>query len=136
MRVIFLTSLIGADIEYQSGTKTDLPKEKATKLIDGGICNPYGEAAKKEYAEYKAEIKRQADEKLEKEKQASAILYNEELTKERVKLQSRIDEITHMLDDGSVYYKSYIDLADDLEKQNANSDNSQDDTLQLDGEQK
>ncbi len=67
----------------------------------------------------KAEEKAKQEQKEQDEKQVAAILEKDFLEKKRATLQSEVDAITHILNDAGSYYKSYIDLSDDLAKKEA-----------------
>jgi len=75
---------------------------------------------KKEFTELDTKIKAQEKEALEEkeeaENRATAILEKDYLEKKRKSLQSEVDAITHILNDAAIYYKPYVDLAEDLEK--------------------
>lgn len=107
-------------IEHQSGDKDrevgetySVPNDEALRMIDADIAKP---KSKEEYEEILSKLEEKRLEKEEKEQKAAAILHKEELEEKRAHHQSEIDEITHALGDGAIYYKSYADLAADLEK--------------------
>jgi len=116
MKVKFLTSLVGLKVNYQTNAVEDIDEKEACNLIDHGIAEAADTNAKKTYAAYKEKEKEKQEQKEEDERRATAILNKHNLEKERSSLQNRVDAITHILDDGEVYYKVYGDLADDLAK--------------------
>lgn len=120
------------------GETYNFEDEEAIRLVHADIAEPTNKKAFKEAVE-----KQEKEQQLQKEKEekAAAILHEEELLKERTKLQIRVDEITNSLGDGVDYYKSYIDLVSDLEKENfpgensdANNDSKKDDLSKGKGE--
>lgn len=97
MKVKFITSLCGLNENYQPNDKADLKDEQAMRLIQNDIAVPLGKA---DEAKYQKIIEKKAQDQvelIEKQKQAEAILYRDELVSEKEKLQTRIDEIDSLL---------------------------------------
>ncbi|AXX89337.1 hypothetical protein CKA55_07480 [Arcobacter suis] len=117
MRVKFLTSLVGPNINYQTGVTEDIINNEGCSLIKNGVAEPADKKAKEIYALFLDDEKSKQEQKEEEERQAAAILEKDFLENKRANLQSEVDAITHILDDAVVYYKSYVDLLDDLNKQ-------------------
>ncbi|MDS1371035.1 hypothetical protein [Aliarcobacter butzleri] len=113
LKIVMLQHLSG-DVSYDIGKSYDFPIDEAIRLIDADIAKP---KSKQEYQDAITKIEKEKEQKEEDERRATAILNKHNLEKERNSLQNRVDAITHILDDGEVYYKVYGDLADDLAKQ-------------------
>lgn len=115
--VIVLLPFVQGKKSFGYGDEILLNQEVAYKFAKKGIVEF---KIKKQFLKLESEIKEKAkvkqEEKEEDERRAAAILNRHNLEKERTKLQNRVDAITHILDDGEVYYKVYGDLADDLAK--------------------
>ncbi len=119
MRVKFLTSLVGPNINYQTGVTEDIINDEGCSLIKNGVAEPADKKAKEIYALFLDDEKSKQEQKEEEERQAAAILEKDFLENKRTDLQSQVDAITHILDDAATYYKPYFDLAEDLAKKEA-----------------
>lgn len=117
-------ALSGAELFEVKG-EYDFEDKEAIRLVEAGLATP---KSKKAYENAVAKVEKQKTAQKQKEEQAAAILHKEELEEERAKLQVRVDEITHSLDDGAVYYKSYASLAEDLGKQKGEGDSGNTET--------
>lgn len=116
-KVRVLLPFCQGDKSFGDGDEISLPQNLAYSLA---LTNVVEFKNKKEFSELDIQIKAKEKEDLEKkeedEKRVAAILEKEYLERKRETLQSEVDSITHILDDGAAYYKSYIDLANDIEK--------------------
>jgi len=80
-------------------------------------------ASEKQFKELDTKLTKEENDKkeaeLEAEKKLAALLEKDSLEAERLKLQDRVNAITDVLGDAVVFYKSYIDLADSIAKNEA-----------------
>ena len=94
MKVILLTSLCGADISHHAGDEIEVSNKEALNLIDAGFAKPKN---KKELEELKDKIAEDEAENERKQAEIEAILYKEELEKERDSLLVRLAEINAII---------------------------------------
>ena len=104
MRVVMIECLSGEKV-YEVGKEYSFPDDEAVRLVQKGIAKP---KVKKTYEALLLKVEEKKESNLQKEKNAAAILYKEELEAERVKLQIRVDEISEQLKDKEAYSKSLI----------------------------
>lgn len=117
VKVKVLLPFVQEKKSYGFGDELSLDSNLAYKLAKKKVVEF---ANKKEFATLSEEIEANEKAKLEeieeKERQVAAILAKEDLEKKRESLQAEVDSITFILDDAKSYYKKYIDLVDDLNK--------------------
>lgn len=94
MKVILLTSLCGADVSHHAGDEIEVSNKEALNLIDAGFAKPKN---KKELEELKDKIAEDEAENERKQAEIEAILYKEELEKERDSLLVRLAEINAII---------------------------------------
>ncbi len=116
-KVIVLSSFVIGEKSFSPPHETLIDIMTAYSLALKGVVEFKN---KKEFTTLDENIKADEKAKLEKqeenEKQVAAILEKDFLEKKRVSLQQEVDAITDILGDAAIYYKSYIDLSDDLGK--------------------
>lgn len=89
MKVKLLTSLCGADFSHHAGDEIEVSEKEALNLINAG----FAEADKKATDALVLKVKEIEAEEEKKKVEIEAILYKEELTKEKEALLSRLAEI-------------------------------------------
>ena len=65
MKVKFLTSLVGLDINYQTGVVEKIEEKEAYSLISHGICEPADKASKERYLVLVEQAEKELEEKEE-----------------------------------------------------------------------
>ncbi|TLP41043.1 hypothetical protein [Arcobacter arenosus] len=97
MKVKFLTSLVGKDINYQTGKEETINDNEAFRLIKNEIAVPLGDAAEKKYKSMLAAEKKELEAEKEKEKALEKALFEDDLKAEKAELEKRIAEIDDIL---------------------------------------
>jgi len=103
---------------FSIGEEISLDNDLAYKLAKKGTVEF---VSAKQFKELDEKLTKDENDKkeaeLEVEKKLAALLEKDSLEAEREKLQDRVNAITDVLGDAGVFYKSYIALANDIEKQ-------------------
>ena len=103
MKVKLLTSLCGADFSHHAGDEIEVSDKEALNLINAG----FAEAENKEAFDNLVEKINKADVENERKKaEIEAILYKEELEKEKQELLNRVAEIDSILNEKESSKKS------------------------------
>lgn len=94
MKVILLTSLCGADVSHHAGDEIEVSNKEALNLIDAGFAKAVNE---KELESLVSKVAEDEAENERKQAEIEAILYKEELEKERDSLLVRLTEINAII---------------------------------------
>lgn len=103
MKVILLTSLCGADVSHHAGDEIEVSNKEALNLIDAGFAKAVN---KKELENLVLKVAEDNAELERKKTEIEAILYKEDLEKEKETLLNRLAEIDSILSEKESSKKS------------------------------